>query len=58
MATHKILQTGLKLQPHAPEKCVFCAAPIYKKKIEENKTWIFFKDVFAQKISDTIVATT
>jgi hypothetical protein len=33
-------------------------ASIYKKKIEKNKTWIFFKDVFAQKISDTIVATT
>jgi len=33
-------------------------APIYKKKIEKNKTWISFKDVFAPKISDTIVAST
>jgi ubiquitin C-terminal hydrolase len=33
-------------------------APIYKKKIKNNKTWIFFNDVFAQKISGTSAVTT
>jgi hypothetical protein len=37
--------------------CILCGTNKQKENKKEQK-WIFFNDVFAQKISDTIAATT